>query len=117
MAKRTANEEKALRAQNEARDGFSYPVWFAETKMRSEGIYIEAEKFFDARAFACRFFGVPEVEIEKAVIRSVSRWQVRIFGDARNSAGHNAIRMQTRKVEEIDSGLFSIDEWTDVRDM
>jgi hypothetical protein len=59
--------------------------------------FVEAERFIDARSFACRLFGVPEVVIAAHVkqTKPVPRWQVQFTGHA---AGSNTLRMQSRQI-------------------
>lgn len=86
-----------------------------------QSITIEADRFFDARAFAMRHFGVSEVET-KLVKRDggpvllFPRWQVRWDGNACNG---NTLKMQARQVTSIEdiAGDETRVPWLDVRDI
>jgi hypothetical protein len=69
-------------------------------------VVIEAERFIDARNFACRFLGVAEVNIEKVPEEFSSdprpRWEIRLNGTAMNG---KTVYMECREILD----------WTDVK--
>jgi hypothetical protein len=79
-------------------------------------ILVEAERWTDARAFAVRKLGVPEVTLERMPEGSpyeFPRWQVRFEG----YAGHttNPVRMQARLIEN--ANVKPGHGWKDVREI
>ncbi len=66
-----------------------------------KSLTVEAERFYDARAFANRYFGTSECEIvpfkENQVLPLFPRWQIRWTGNACNG---NNLAMQHRRVME-----------------
>ncbi len=119
QSKETLNEEKIKQAQKEARTRFSFTIYMVSPKT-PEGTdpniarkysFVEAERFIDARTFACRLLGVPEVDIQPHTGEEpVMRWQVRYAG---NAAGANTVRMQSRRVTRD----APEPQWTDTREL
>lgn len=115
----TATEAPSLEAAPDAPPPSPLPkfgpveIGTAQTEM----IYIEAERWIDARSFACRKLGASEVVISTALPvdnghRPFPRWQVRWAGSA---AGANTLRMQARLLTH--AGAFSSEDhgWQDTR--
>lgn len=80
-------------------------LWIANPKMPDPNmatrfVAIECERFVDARTFAERHFGVPEVEVREApnTARPRSRFQVRWTGSAARRVPN--LRLQYRQVTE-----------------
>lgn len=130
MMKETLNEESEKQARKESRvqGVFEQTIWVVSPKPSTRPAvaavqqkpaeeprikFVEAERFIDARSFACRLFGVPEVVISAHTVKQrkpLPRWQVRFAGHA---AGSNTLRMQSREIlREGDDP-----EWVDTREM
>lgn len=107
--------ERAQEAYNQRR-GDTLPSGVRE-KEKPALIFIESERFFDARAFAQRFFGVPAVDIkriEDTPQRPIPRWQVRWFGHA--SVSNAGLTARARRI----TGEVPFDEnpgYQDLRDI
>lgn len=78
-------------------------------------IDIESEKWFDARAYAMQFFGIPEVNIEKLDVtngsRPLPRHQIRWTGHAMR--GSDGLKQLFRVLEKTDTPFEK--GWQDVR--
>lgn len=106
----TTPKEPALNAQQEAgarkeMGGFFHPIYAVVAKYdplvpaekrNNDTVFIEAERWFDARAHGIRHFGVSEVHIKlhELTARPLPRIQLRWVGFA--SSGHNNNRVQIR---------------------
>lgn len=143
MMKETLNEEQLKQARKESADAFNYAVWVVSPKpstvttpnplmvippklptvtpsvtesssaTEQTSACVEAERFVDARTFACRLFGVSEVVISKHVTpgrKPIPRWQVKFAGHA---AGANNVRMQSRQITAENGNP----QWIDTREM
>ncbi len=77
-------------------------------------IYIEAERWVDARSFALRKLGVPEVLVvpHDQEGRPIPRWQIRFTGSA---GGGNPLRMQARQLQNEPTSAE--DGYRDVREL
>lgn len=83
-------------------------------------IYIEAERWVDARAFAIRKLGVSEADVkplpvEDGVAKPIPRWQVRFQG----TSGHptDGMRMQARQLQNEPTKDQAEAWWKDVREI
>jgi hypothetical protein len=103
--KKNLNEEQLAQAVKEARGNgnFRFPVYLVKTleqvtssvKITKQAVFIEAERWVDARSFAIRLLGVGEVEIELAKEQdALPRHQVQW----RREAMTGTLRMQSRLV-------------------
>ncbi len=82
-------------------------------------IYVEAERWVDARAFALRKLGVCEAEVKPHALvdgerKPLPRWQVRGIG----ISGHptNGYRMQARQIQNEPTKDQGEHWWKDVRE-
>lgn len=121
--KETLNEEQIKTAQKEA-GGFYFPVYMIQIKYSKEEqlaklnspegikfIFVEAERWADARAYGVRYFGVSEVDISKKEDRVLPRIQLRWAG---NAAAANNLRLQHRTI--VHDRVYTMhDGWKDVR--
>ena len=81
----------------------------------SKMVYIEAERWVDARTFALCMFSGAEIDLPPAIQRTDlvrSRWQIRWIGQA---GGDPTPTMQARFVYARDSDADV--EWRNVRDI
>jgi hypothetical protein len=91
--------------------------WFAVAAQPSplRAIFLECERFFDARTAALSILGVPEVEmggpldLEGTPKIPAPRYQIRWVGSAARRVPD--LRMQLRKIEEDGSAS----KWSDLR--
>ena len=80
--------------------------------------FIEAERFFDARAFAVRLFGVSEVSITRIDNHDVARvpcprWQLRWVGT--QGSHENPLRLQRREIFREEEAKDGGPKWRDDR--
>jgi len=103
-AKQSLNEEQELGAKKDM-GKFSHPIYeICAMTVTDEGpirryVYVEAARWFDARAEGLRHFGVPELESITLLVdgkRPLPRIQLRWVGYP--SSGHNNLRVQTRDI-------------------
>ena len=119
------NEEQVATAKKEnVGHRFDYQVFTAtpshdlpvkkgeEPKPRPQA-FIEAERWIDARNFACRLFGCAEVKAvpTHSTDKPMPRYQVQQYGMA---MGGDSIRLQYRQIT-FNSGADP--KWTDVREL
>lgn len=121
--KETLNEEQLKQAAKEA-GGFCFCIFkvtgikIGDSKkgVQNETLttHVEAERFFDAKAFGSRLMGISEVDLERAASeddpRIFPRWQVRWEGHA---AGSNTLHMQARLVESESKST----KWRPIREL
>ncbi len=82
-------------------------------RSRRAFIFVESGRWFDARAFGVRYYGVPEVVIspmKEAEPLPLPRWQLRWVG---NTNGNNPLRVQARLIEYEGQ----VKRWRDIRDV
>lgn len=111
----TMNEKQEAQARKESGNA-RHPIFAASPKPDEKTptgtmnghaqmplVFIESERWFDARAFAVRLFGVPEVAISRiddydAARPLLPRWQVRWVGTCGSHA--EPLRLQKRKIHD-----------------
>lgn len=107
------NEEQEAQARKEA-GGFYHPIYECHPiDQPQKKIFVESERWFDARAFAIRRLGVPEVRAIRVDVRELPRFQIRWVGTAA-SGTTNQLRMQWRNVTDPNQVAMANTGWKDV---